>query len=525
MLFLSENFNNYLFSMVLAGLLLFLILRNPDKPFSWVSFSLAGLMLLSMRLPVIYFNNQLNVDESQMVANLRLFRLEPIYWQSIDGGTIGPFAYYIAWIATFFEEQIDYQSIRWLGFACLVFSLILFYRIVIKTTSTLAANFALFLLICFFTFLTHPDFLHYSSEQLPILLTNLTIYWQVIEWKKSKLDVKKQFLIGFLIALIPWVKIQTIPICGIMALFQLLHLSRRAREERTKAICLFFTGIFSFVLVFILWANCYSVLDDFWIYYIEDNVIYTGKNKIPYGLIKFIKFLGKSFDFFALLLGGGFMITLAILTNLKGLRRFEFGYFSLLFISGLFAATVTRNNFPHYLYLVIFPLGYLFAFSINVVSQNFQKYHLLSLAILMGWFWMKEIYFHENTQHLQRMKHEKTLAISPVGNYIQRISKANDRISIWGWQGKLYIESNRLQASAENHTLHCMQPSELKIKHIQRYLGDLERNKAQMLVDASQDDPGYLSPIEKVPEVHAYVKANYQLDTTIANNRIFIRKR
>ena len=523
MLFLAENFNNYLFSLVLAGLLLFQLIRNPNKHFTWIHVALAALMLLAMRLPVICFNNQLNVDESQMVANLRVFRLDPIYWKSIDGGTIGPVAYYIAWLATYFFEPLDFTSIRWLGFVCLVFNLILFYQIAKKTTGVIAANFSTFLLVCFFSFLSHPDFLHYSSEQLPVLLINLTIYLQVLEWRKSTRRIQ-QLLIGFIIGLIPYVKIQAIPICGIMAIFQLIQLYTKDPHDRVKNIGFLFIGLISFTGIFILWANYVSVLDDFWIYYIEDNLLYTAKNKTPYGIVKFVKFMGKSFDFFALLVGGGLLFILAAITNFKAFRRNDFAYFSLLFFSGLFAATITRNNFPHYLYLVIFPIGFVFAFSLTALAGPYEKYRFVPIIILVGWFVVGDLSLHQISTHLDRMKRETKLSMSPVGNYLHQISKSGDRMSVWGWQGKLYLEADILQASTENHTLHCMQPSMLKNTHIKRYLEDLERSKARILVDASQDDPGYLATLEKVPEIDQYVKAHYTLDTTISNNRIFIRR-
>ncbi len=524
MFFLAENFPNFYVSMAIAGLLLYLMMKNPSREFSWSYFALAGLMLLSMRLPVILFNNQLNVDESQMVANLRLFRIEPIYWQSIDGGTIGPMAYYVALVATSCFENIDFVSIRWLGFACLIFSLILFYRIVVKTTGAFAANLAVFLLLCFFTFLTHPDFLHYSSEQLPVLFLTLAVYVQIKEWKKDTPKRINHFLLGFLVGLIPYVKIQAVPICGIIALFELLHLYRQKSDEGWKALGIFIGGAISFSIIFILMASYLSVLDDFWIYYIEDNIIYTGTNKSPYGIVKLIKLLGKSFDYFALLTAAGTVVIVAFLANFRGLMRFQFAYFSLLFLSGLFAAAITRNNFPHYLYLTIFPIGFLFAFAFQILPEKYEKFRFLSVALLLGWFLINDIATHQISNHLVRMKHDKNLAMSPVGIYLHQISKVGDRMSVWGWQGKLYSEAGILQASAENHTLHCMQPSVLKKNHIQRYLADLERNKARIIVDASPDDPNFLDRLEKIPEVNAYVKSNYTLDTTIANNRIFIRK-
>lgn len=524
MFFLTESFNNFLFSVVLAGLLLFQIVRNPTKPFTIVSIVIAGLMLLSMRIPVIQFNNQLNVDESQMVSNLRLFKIDPIYWKSIDGGTIGPLAYYIALGATYFFDPIDFTSLRCLGFFCLVFNLVLFYKIALKTTEAFAAKLSTFLLLCFFTFLTHPDFLHYSSEQLPVLLINISLYLQLVTWGEASTKKGVLFFIGFLLAMIPFVKIQAIPICGIIGLFQLIHFYRNWRSHGRANFIFFCSGIISYFILFIAIAAHFQVLNDWWTYYIEDNIIYTGTNKTPYGLFKIIKLLGKSFDFFALFLVGCSAFLLAKLLNRKGSTPFYFYLFVLLFLSGLFAAVITRNNFPHYLYLIVFPIGLIFAYSVHSIPESQRRFSYMPLIITLIWIVGKESLGDQFSNHLAHMKRDKNLAMSPVGTYLQHIAKPGDRMSVWGWQGSLYIEANILQASSENQTIHCMQPSELKDEHIQRYLRNLESNKARIIVDASQDDPLFLTSIEKVPEVNRYIQRNYSLDTTIARNRIFIRR-
>jgi hypothetical protein len=287
---------------------------------------------------------------------------------------------------------------------------------------------------------------------------------------------------------------------------------------------IFSTGIISFCVLFIAIAAYFQVLNECWTYYIEDNIIYTGTNKTPYGFIKLIKLLGKSFDFFALFLSGSFAFLSAMLLNRKGLNQAYFYLFAFLFLSGLFAAVITRNNFPHYLYLIVFPIGLLFAYSVQVIPESHRNYKYMPIIIMLVLIVGKEAYGNQVSSHLLHMKRDKNLAMSQVGTYLHKIAKPGDRMSVWGWQGALYVEADILQASSENQTIHCMQPSELMGEHINRYLHDLEGNKARIIVDASQDDPGYLIPIEKVPEVNQYVHQNYVLDTTIAQNRIFIRR-
>ena len=109
MILLQPEFNNFYLSLLLAIALVILCYKRPNTSI-YLFAGLGLLMLFCMRLPVLMYNNQLNVDESQMVSNLRALAKNPIYWQSADGGTVGPATYYSALVVTLFQESIDYRS-------------------------------------------------------------------------------------------------------------------------------------------------------------------------------------------------------------------------------------------------------------------------------------------------------------------------------------------------------------------------------------------------------------------------------
>ncbi|MEZ4905561.1 MAG: hypothetical protein R2822_29255 [Spirosomataceae bacterium] len=55
----------------------------------------AFLLVIFMRLPILVFNQEINPDESQMIAHALTLKQFPVYWQSVDGTTIGPLDNYL----------------------------------------------------------------------------------------------------------------------------------------------------------------------------------------------------------------------------------------------------------------------------------------------------------------------------------------------------------------------------------------------------------------------------------------------
>ena len=520
MILLQPEFNNFYLSLLLAIALVILCYKRPNTSI-YLFAGLGLLMLFCMRLPVLMYNNQLNVDESQMVSNLRALAKNPIYWQSADGGTVGPATYYSALVVTLFQESIDFRSIRLVGFILLICNLLLFYKTSCLLFGKKAALQASVYVAIFFTFVIHPDFLHYSSEQFPIFLLNIAIYIQAIMYVNKKSHGLYYFFLGLIVGIIPFAKLQAIPLIAVMAVFQLFQLRQKTWPQSLMG---GIVGVATFPLLLLVFLNYFNLLEDFWTYYIEDNIIYTGTNKRAYGIINVVKLLGKSFDFFFYWIG---IIGVSMLIGKRKMQWLSNPIFIFIFgllVAGLYAAVVTKNNFPHYLHFLVFPLGLLFAQALSSQSEKNTRIVLLPFILFLGWTLVEEAYMSKISAHLKLMKTNAALSISPVSNYIKSRAKEGDKMSVWGWQGKLYVEADVLQAVAENQTLHCMQESVLKQNHIHRYLQDLERSQARFVIDATQDDPGYLAPIEKVAAVNNYVLKNYTLDTTISNNRIFIRK-
>jgi len=99
-------------------------LKNNQPNFDWLikfAISLQLLLLFYFRLPVIVFNEALNLDENVFIVGAMTLAKSPFYWESVDGSTSGPFNFYI--ITAFceiFKQPYDYISARIIGILLLM---------------------------------------------------------------------------------------------------------------------------------------------------------------------------------------------------------------------------------------------------------------------------------------------------------------------------------------------------------------------------------------------------------------------
>lgn len=108
----------------------FFFLRKNISFFSTLLLILSAFLVVLMRLPILLFNQEINPDESQIIAHAITLSQYPTYWESVDGTTIGPINNYMLLIPAFLGLGFDYTAIRLLGLVWVMGSLWFFYQCV-----------------------------------------------------------------------------------------------------------------------------------------------------------------------------------------------------------------------------------------------------------------------------------------------------------------------------------------------------------------------------------------------------------
>ena len=507
-------------------------LQKRVPSFLYVFGALAVFVL--MRLPSIVLNRELNADESQMISHAITLFQDPIYWRSVDGTTIGPLDSYLLVLPRLLGFQLDYTSARIMGLVCGIGSLYFFFIATKKWFGDKTARIALLLPLIFLAFTQESDYVHYSSEQVPLLLLSVCLAL-VAELSTQKTPA---FWLGFVAGLIPFAKVQAVPQALVLVLGGLYLTYQQYRQTRTiKPLLLLLAGGIAFPAIASVWMLGYGVFQDFVDFYILGNAVYAGGSgdvSIP---TQFGKLVLLSPDFTALL---GIVGLLTLLGVAAGRRAhsptpLSHSLFIPLLILGyglgaVYAATKSGNLFVHYLNFCVYPLSLAAALGISKKVDK-RWLALVGPLLLVGWFGTQDALSFYKMRQLNAFVSvdARTLSESPVVKALKPYIRPKDTMVVWGWQCRYYVEAQLAQGTAENHSERCIFQHPLQEKYRQRYLADMQLNRPAIFIDAVGKNSLWVQDVatqgyESFPELARYIQENYKYMGKIDDTRLFIRQ-
>lgn len=531
---------------VLAAGIALVAYGNRIRNQAFIFLAVSGILVVFMRLPIVIFNQEINPDESQMIAHALTLRQYPIYWQSVDGTTIGPLDNYALLLSSFLGVALNYTSAKLVGLLCVLGSLWFFYKSVKNFFNDSVARLALLPPLFLVAFTQDADFVHYSSEQLPVLLLNLGL------WLLSRLfgDYKSQsrlrpdhksgralalsglFWLGFVLGMSPFAKIQVVPQAAVIGLFALVFTFQPKNFFRNAGALI--VGGFTFPLLTIVWAAAYGVLDDFWDFYVLGNLIYAGGSSVMDSILRIPSFFAKSPDFLAFLISLGlssllsFFIPKKLPGNESKTPSAIIFFVCFWLVASLYAATKSGNDFVHYLNLCIYPFGLTGALFINKNAKNQQLINWTALLALLPFasvFGYKIIRHQPLNTYISTADHR--VPVSDVSKLILQHATSKDRLVVWGWMCRYHVETQMPQGTAENHSERCIYPHPMREKYYQRYLADLERNRPKVFVDAVPNslwlNDRTTQAHEAFPKLNEFITKNYHLVGETEQTRVYVR--
>lgn len=505
---------------------------NEKKQFPARVYGLFSILLFFlMRLPAIVFNRELNPDESQMISHALTLFQDPVYWRSVDGTTIGPLSIYPLILPKLFGLPIDYSTIRFTGALFNAATIYFFGRACLLWFGEKTARPAFLIPALFLGFTQEADFVHYSSEQVSLFLLAVCLWLLACISKQNRARLYS-FLLGFTAGMIPFAKLQGVPQALVLAAggawlaFQL-----QDRKKSISALLALVAGGLTFPLLTFLWASCFGVLKDLFDFYIFGNVIYAGENNIldiPRLLVQILS-LSPDFAVYTLVTLVPAAIALTkIRRPLPGSPGNRFlTVLSLAFaLASLYAVTKSGNPFVHYLNYAIYPLAFIFVVSLRYTRLPARLWP----ALLIGWFAVHDGYTLYTERKLNRFfsTGADRLQKSPVVEELGKYTVPGDKMVIWGWQCRYYVEAQLAQGTTESHSERCIFDHPMRQIYRERYLGDIKRNKPAVFVDVVGKNSLWVQDsatqsYRSFPGLAAYIDQHYTMAGIPDGNRLFIR--
>jgi len=486
---------------------------------------IALILIVLMRLPAIFFNQELNPDESQMIAHAITLKQDPVYWQSADGATTGPLNSYFLALFGVFSSSIDYKLAHTVSLICALLSLLLFYQSVKIFCSKPTSRFVLLAPIFFLSFGQSDQFTHYSSEQLPVVLLNLSLWLASIIYTNNQTKWWVYVTLGFVLAAVPFAKLQAslqALFIGLAVMALLFHRKKRANIFGLVA------GALSFLLVTAALLIQFNVIADFLEFYIQGNLVYAANGKEGNIISHFFRLLyGEDFMIYAITI---MLFLLPRFGNLKASFDLSLFLFALIWLLiGMYSVSVPSRPFGHYLNLLIYPWALFLLVAIkDIPITNASNWSCIASALI--WAFVLILIPNSNPP-LANFASNLTQVVpkSKIANKILAHLAPQDRLTVWGWACNYYVETQLAQGTAESHTERCIESSPVKSGHQVRYMSDITKNRPAVFIDAVVSSHFYLNnpqtqSYESFPLLRHFINTNYKLVDTIDGVRIFVLK-
>jgi hypothetical protein len=539
---LSGYFLVLLFSLIFIGKYTGKKLNSKRDKWVWGGISLA--LLIWIRLPFVAYNQELDIDESQMLAQALTLSKYWVYWQYVDGTTQGPLTSYFLVIPSWFGLDFDYTSARGLGLVLLSATLLLNLLTFRNFFGWLLAA-VIFAPIAFFYILSQGIFSTLYNEYLTFFLLSLALYVFSEVYSAPEPKHVQLFFLGFVLGMIPFAKLQGVPTALVIALFAAILVLRKS-QRGLKPLGVLVAGGLLFPVVVILLTVKFDVFEFFWKFYIIGNMEYSSGNTMLQNVLAFSKFLRASGQFPYLLLA-------YVLLFIYGLRRLarqrwpqgRYGFlliFCLINVCVAFYAVLKSGfHFTHYLQFLILPIGLLVGLFVQMSYDQDVKPFSLSKKMALIWlsicFAPHLLYRAASflgyttrfpiTIHMEDLA--KPLIISPVSKIVAAYSREGDDITVWGWQPAYHLETGLAQGTADVMVYRILTPALKQADFLKKYVSDLRRSMPVAFIDQISDHsnwfrgPGIFNH-EHVPEVRDFVQKRYGHVATIDGERIYIRK-
>ena len=513
-----------------------------------IDWKLAGVLslvlLFLLRLSTIVFNAEINPDESQMITQAFTLYHDPVYFRSVDGTTGGPLDSYFLILPGLIGLPFDYITAHFTAFCLVSAYLWLLFVVAGRWFGRGIAPLVLLPFVFMLGLTQNGDFLHYNSELVALLLLGLSYYLYATLLTQQKPSVVRIGLIGLLLGMVPFGKLQAIPLAAVVGLFVLLDVLTRAELTpiaKVSRVAWLGAGSIAFPLLVVLLTTATGVYDDFVTFYLKGNFQYGGDTNQLESLLQLPTFLqrGSEFDWLVKLVFGiwlvGFILSMrrGVRTN-QGAWRIS-GFIGALFVATVFAITRTGSGYVHYLFFIIGPLFFSLAYGWQQLSlsESASKWiGVAATAVFLGLFGVQAIQQYRQQIPLNRYPSDGqsgwTVQQSPVSRAVRQYAKPGEKLAVWGWRCDYYVQANMQQGVAENHTIRSAFAHPMQAVYKQRYVADFIRSTPPVFVDAVGSQNLWMNDRktqghELIKPLGQFVATHYKYMGLVNDTRIYVR--
>ncbi|GAB3503419.1 hypothetical protein GCM10027442_04420 [Emticicia fontis] len=345
--------------------------------------------------------------------------------------------------------------------------------------------------------------------------------------KNQELKKSHLFWFGFVAGMVPFTKLQAIPIAALLALITYWLIYQKKKKQSISYFSIFTLGGLCVPCLLVVFGAYFGFLENLWVFYIKNNLSYGSNVSILSGFIHSFSDPINIFTKIIVVLGG--MLIGYQFFYKKQFKPTFTSLFILVFISSsIFAVFKPGFMFHHYLLFLVFPTVLLFGYFLNefLILPDFRLKKIViatTLLVILAF----TVNVQGKNEYVTANHSVRPMNISPISQEILRYTLPNEPLVIWGESGKHYLETKRKQGVRWSHTYWGMYSEPQQKLFRQAYVEQFQRILAPVFIDTHvnagsfivRKDCGY----ETVPELKKIVDENYQFLAEIDQQRIYIR--
>lgn len=479
----------------------------------------------------IVYPYPLNPDEAQAAANALRIKAYGFNWDVLDGATNGALDSLVVCWPHLFGWDVTLSTTH-LTACALLFLVCLFAYLSIKMLCGRGFAIALVLpLVLFYSFTENRNFLHQSSELLPVALLVAANYLAVRLSAGRSQPHRFRYLafalLGIFLGAVPFAKLQGAPLAVVVGFYAFILAVRDPSKGRLRnAIALICWGLapaFGFLLPLLVSGH----FQDFWRSYIAWAFLYV-QEPLPFAGV-----FGMLSNELVLRYTAYFMFMLAIVSLLHvhiavphrddagRSGRYDIVYGLSMLVVAFWVIAKPGNYFGHYL-MFFLPFGATFcAYIVRAFAGQrkhvllFAGYYVVLAAVFISLYQANDTREYErkySDARFQALLHLPFEVRSP--HLLSWLPIPATHLLVWGWMPQWYVWSGLTPASRETDTYAEIDESALQEYFRTRFMADIVPASPDIIMDAVEQGSFYFNRPWKFgpqifPEFSAYLSGNY----------------
>ncbi|HEY4990010.1 MAG TPA: hypothetical protein VII09_09395 [Opitutaceae bacterium] len=482
-----------------------------------------GAAIVASRIPAILCDCELNVDESQLIAQVRRYQLDLLPWRSVNGDTGGPLNTWYLLAAHLLGMPLEYAWVHALAAATLAATVILAYiaarRFFGREGAFVAGVFGTLWAVLHQV----TDFSQYASELVPNLLVVAAV---TCVGRSFRSDVAAALFLG----LMPWAKLQVVPIGVVIGAWLVAptlwpgNADPGAPRQRIRraALIVAAAALPSALMIYAVakggaWEDCRRA-------YFVTNLSYAGEAVLAPFLLRAADCVALASTVAPWCIG---LIAAALLVPWRRAVAARFmdwrapsGLALGIVAASVFAWARTRTEWAHYDFfllpgLILATAAIMAPGTSSLRARGRARAAALAVAVAYALVLAKPAVDYGRSLLVRRQEPQEADGLLGA---IRALAPGFRTMAIWGWRPSIYVRGGITPPTRQANCgfLFIDNPSRDFLRA--RYAGDLEKSLPDLVLDSggmSFEKFWHGVHLVEVPELAPVIRAHYALKGTI----------